>query len=176
MGRSGAFLSRVRVVVCSVELLVSCGGLGDLSPPPDAGGCTNWPMGVWDEPALEDVAASPPLPQGDAVEPTFPSLESEVAPAILDPVIPVRGSMARLLRFDEGGFPVCWVNLAFSVAMAAAASGNMALIVEASRPECRLVDDMVELRANEFRAESTLSLFMASLSRLDIGSCKEEQR
>lgn len=78
--------------------------------------------------------------------------------------------MAALLRLEDGGFPVCCVNLAFSVAMAAAASGNMALMVDGSSPECRLVDVKVELRAKEFRVESTLSLFIASLRRLDMGS------
>ena len=62
------------------------------------------------------------------------------------------------------------MNLAFSVAIAAAASGNMALIVDGSSPEWRFTDPMVDVRTNEFRAESTLSLLMASLSRVDMGS------
>jgi hypothetical protein len=82
-----------------------------------------------------------------------------------------RGSTATaLFRFDCGGFPVCCVNLAFSVAIAAAASGNMAFIVEGSRPDCRFTDADVDCRESEFLVESTFSLFMASLRRLDIGS------
>jgi hypothetical protein len=83
-----------------------------------------------------------------------------------------RGSYAALFRLEEGGLPVCWVNLAFSVAIAAAASGNIALIVDGSRPECLLVvEGVAGGRVNELRDPSTLSLFIASLRRLDMGSC-----
>jgi hypothetical protein len=81
-----------------------------------------------------------------------------------------RLSYAALLRFEDGGLPVCCVYLAFSVAMAATASGNIALIVDGSRPECRLVDGEADGRDSEFLEPSTLNLFMASLKRLDIGS------
>jgi hypothetical protein len=57
------------------------------------------------------------------------------------------GSTARLFLLEGGGLPVCWVNLAFSVAMAAAASGNMALTVEGSRTELRFVEPTVEFLA-----------------------------
>jgi hypothetical protein len=54
--------------------------------------------------------------------------------------------MAAELRFEDGGLPVCCVNFAFSVAIAAAASGNIALMVEGSRPEFRLVEAMLGFR------------------------------
>lgn len=85
-------------------------------------------------------------------------------------MIGVRESMAALFRFDEGELPVCWVNFAFSVAMAAAASGNMAVMVDGSSPECRFDDDMAAVREYEFRPESTFSLFIASFRRFDMGS------
>jgi hypothetical protein len=62
------------------------------------------------------------------------------------------------------------VYLAFSVAIAAAASGNIALIVDGSRPECRLVDGEADGRESEFLDPSTLNLFIASLKRFDMGS------
>jgi hypothetical protein len=96
--------------------------------------------------------------------------EVSAGPDIVGAAREDRGSYAALFRLEEGGFPVCWVNLAFSVAMAAAASGNIALIVEGSSPECLFVDGVAGGRANEFREPSTLSLFMASLRRLDMGS------
>lgn len=46
----------------------------------------------------------------------------------------------------------------------------MALILEGSRPDCLLAEDAAVGRDKEFLDPSTLSLFMASLSRLDIGS------
>jgi hypothetical protein len=62
------------------------------------------------------------------------------------------------------------VNLAFSVAIAAAASGNIALMVDGSRPDCLLVDGVADGLEREFLDPSTLSLFIASLKRFDIGS------
>jgi hypothetical protein len=57
------------------------------------------------------------------------------------------------------------------VAIAAAASGNIALIVEGSRPECLfVVEGVAGGRVKEFLEPSTLSLFIASLRRFDIGS------
>lgn len=56
--------------------------------------------------------------------------------------------------------------------MAAAASGNMALIVDESRPEFRLFPGDGGGRPKEFRDPSTLSLFIASLNRLAMGSKK----
>lgn len=81
-----------------------------------------------------------------------------------------RASYAALFLFEEGGFPVCCVNLAFSVAIAAAASGNIALIVEGSRPECLLVDGVADGREREFRDPSVPNLLIASLRRFDMGS------
>lgn len=95
---------------------------------------------------------------------------ASAGPDIVGATSEVRGSYTTLFRLEDGGFPVCWVNLAFSVAMAAAASGNMALIVEGSSPECLFVEGVAGGRLKELRAPSTLSLFMASLSRLDMGS------
>lgn len=86
------------------------------------------------------------------------------------------GAATALLRFDEGGAPVCCVNFAFSVAMAAAASGNMALMVEGSRPDWRLPVAVLEGRTMEFLAESTFNLFMASLRRLVMGSLAAESQ
>ena len=99
-------------------------GSGDLRPPDDAG-CANWPMGACEAEALELLGSEP---HGETPDPTA-SRESWCA-AIDD-----RGSTAALFLLDDGGLPVCCVNLAFSVAIAAAASGNMALIVEESRTE-----------------------------------------
>jgi hypothetical protein len=84
----------------------------------------------------------------------------------------VRASYAALFRLEDGGFPVCCVNFAFSVAIAAAASGNMAFIVEGSSPECLFAEGVAGGRVNEFLDPSTLSLFIASLRRFDIGSRK----
>jgi hypothetical protein len=83
-----------------------------------------------------------------------------------------RESYAALFRLEEGGFPVCCVNFAFSVAIAAAASGNMALIVDGSSPECLFAEGVAGGRVKEFLEPSTLSLFIASLRRFDIGSSK----
>ena len=82
----------------------------------------------------------------------------------------LRLSYAALFRLDDGGFPVCWVNFAFSVAIAAAASGNIALMVDGSSPECLLTPGVVGGRVREFLLPSTLNLFIASLRRFDIGS------
>ena len=91
-------------------------------------------------------------------------------PDIVGATKELRLSTAALFRFEVGGLPVCCVNLAFSVAMAAAASGNMALMVDESSPDCRLPIEMAEFRDIEFLAESTFSLFIASLRRFDMGS------
>ena len=80
-----------------------------------------------------------------------------------------RASYAALFRLEDGGAPVCCVNFAFSVAIAAAASGNMALIVDGSSPECLFAPGV---GGGRFILEppSTLSLSIALLSRFDIGS------
>ena len=63
------------------------------------------------------------------------------------------------------------MNFAFSVAMAAAASGNMALMVDGSSPECLFVPGVGGGRVREFlEPPSTLSLSIALLRRFDIGS------
>jgi len=62
------------------------------------------------------------------------------------------------------------VNFAFSVAIAAAASGNIALIVDGSSPECLFAAGVGGGRVREFLEPSTLSLPIASLRRFDIGS------
>jgi hypothetical protein len=54
--------------------------------------------------------------------------------------------------------------------MAAAASGNMALMVDGSSPELRLLPGDGGGRPMEFREPSTFNLDMASLSRLDMAS------
>ena len=54
--------------------------------------------------------------------------------------------------------------------MAAAASGNMALMVEESSPELRLLPGDGGGRPMEFREVSTFNLDMASLKRFDIAS------
>lgn len=87
----------------------------------------------------------------------------------------LRLSKAALFRLDDGGFPVCWVNLAFSVAMAAAASGNIALMVDGSSPECLLIPGVRGGCVREFLLPSTFNLPMASLRRFDIGSVRESQ-
>lgn len=76
-----------------------------------------------------------------------------------------------LLRFEAGAFPVCWVNSAFFFAIAAAASGNMALMVEESRPEFLFAPGDGGGRPRELREPSAVVSFdIASLSRLDMGS------
>jgi hypothetical protein len=61
------------------------------------------------------------------------------------------------------------VNNDVRAAMAAAASGNIALIVEGSRREFLLID-VADGRESEFLDPSVLNLFIASLRRFDIGS------
>jgi hypothetical protein len=62
------------------------------------------------------------------------------------------------------------VNSAFFLAIAAAASGNMALIVEESSPELRFAPGDGGGRPKELRDVSILSFDMASLKRLDMAS------
>lgn len=81
-----------------------------------------------------------------------------------------RSPKAALLRFEVGALPVCCVYSAFFFAIAAAASGNMAFIVEGSSPELRLLPGDGGGRPSEFRELSTLSLLIASLRRFDIAS------
>ena len=69
--------------------------------------------------------------------------------------------------------PVCCVNSAFFLAMAAAASGNIALIVDGSRPELRLAPGDGGGRPSELRELSTFNLDMASFNRLDMASVDE---
>ncbi len=86
-----------------------------------------------------------------------------------------RSLKTALFLLDGGALPVCWVNSAFFFAMAAAASGNMALIVDESRPELRLAPGEGGGRPREFRELSTLSFDMASFKRLDMASiCRFE--
>jgi hypothetical protein len=87
----------------------------------------------------------------------------------------VRSPKTALFRFDGGALPVCCVNSAFFFAIAAAASGNMALIVEESRPELRFAPGDGGGRPREFREVSILSLDIASLKRLDMASDKKER-
>jgi len=81
-----------------------------------------------------------------------------------------------LLRFDGGAFPVCSLKSAFCFAIAAAASGNMELIVLGSRPELRLpLGEGGGLpNACEPREPSMLSLLIASFMRDDIGSVQAQ--
>lgn len=74
---------------------------------------------------------------------------------------------AALLRFEVAGFPVCWVYSAFFFAIAAAASGNIAVIVEGSSPECLLFPGDGRGRPREWRE---LSLFIVSFIRVDMPS------
>ena len=83
-----------------------------------------------------------------------------------------RSPSAALLRFEGGALPDCCVNSAFFFAMAAAASGNIALIVEESRPELRLAPADGGGRPRELRGVSTFNLDMASLKRFDMASLK----
>lgn len=85
----------------------------------------------------------------------------------------VRSPKTALLRFDGGALPVCCVNSAFFLAMAAAASGNIALIVEESRPELRLAPGDGGGRPSELRELSTFNFDMASFNRLDMASVDE---
>lgn len=86
----------------------------------------------------------------------------------------IEGPPMVLFRFVTGTFPVCCVYSAFCFAIAAAASGNMELMVLGSRPELRLApgDGGGFPKPNEFREPSMLSLLMASLMRADIGSTR----
>lgn len=89
----------------------------------------------------------------------------------------VRSAKTALLRFEGGGaFPVCWVNSAFFLAIAAAASGNIALIVDESRPELRLAPGEGGGRPRELRELSTFSFDIASFKRLDMASVEREER
>lgn len=81
-----------------------------------------------------------------------------------------RSPKTALLRLEGGALPVCCVNSAFFLAIAAAASGNMALIVEESRPELRFAPGDGGGRPKELRDVSILSFDMASLKRLDMAS------
>jgi hypothetical protein len=88
----------------------------------------------------------------------------------------VRSPKTALFRFDGGALPVCCVNSAFFFAIAAAASGNMALIVEESRPELRFAPGDGGGRPKELReVVSILSFDIASLKRLDMASDKERE-
>ena len=81
-----------------------------------------------------------------------------------------RSPIAWLFRFGTG-LPVCWAYSAFCCAIAAAASGNMALMAEGSICEFLFAPaGETGARETEFRVFSTLSLAIASLIRLDIGS------
>ena len=77
-----------------------------------------------------------------------------------------------LLRLEAGATPVMSVNSAFCFAIAAAASGNMRLIMAWSRPELRFApgDGGGRPRAIELRFSLVLSLLMASLNFCVIGS------
>lgn len=81
-------------------------------------------------------------------------------------------SPKALLRVDGAALPVCCAYSAFFWAMAAAASGNMALIVDVSRPELRLLPGDTGGLPIEFLEFSTFNLDMASLRRLDIASVR----
>lgn len=76
-----------------------------------------------------------------------------------------RSPNAALLRLDVGAFPVCWVYSAFFLAMAAAASGNIAVIVDGSNPEFLLLPGDGKGRPRECREPS---FPIASLIRFDI--------
>jgi hypothetical protein len=109
-------------------------------------------------------------PHGDGGGWPLLSLESE-GPEMVGAAREARVSKAALFLLEVGGAPVCCVNLAFSVAIAAAASGNIALMVVGSSPECLFVPGVVGGRAKEFlEPPSTLSLSIALLRRFDIGS------
>ena len=130
----------------------------------------NWPIGACPEDDLGRAFWSLfREPQGEGGGgPLFSELS--LGPDIVGAARDDRDSYAALLRFEVGGFPVCCVNFAFSVAMAAAASGNIALMVEGSRPECLLTPRVLGGREREFLDPSAPNLFIASLRRLDIGS------
>lgn len=81
-----------------------------------------------------------------------------------------RSPNTALLRFEGGALPVCCVNSAFFLAIAAAASGNIALMVEESRPVLRLAPGDGGGRPIELRELSTFSLDIASFKRLDMAS------
>ena len=66
-----------------------------------------------------------------------------------------RSPRAVLLRLDGGAFPVCCEYSAFFFAMAAAASGNMAVMAEGSNPEFRLLAGDGNGRPTEFRVLSS---------------------
>jgi hypothetical protein len=131
----------------------------------------NWPIGAWPEEDLGRAAWSLLRePHGDGGGWVLFSVES-AGPEIVGAASEARASKAALFLLEEGGAPVCCVNFAFSVAMAAAASGNIALIVDGSSPECLFVPGVVGGRAREFLdPPSTLSLSIALLRRFDIGS------
>ena len=76
-----------------------------------------------------------------------------------------------LLRFEMGAVPVVFWNSAFWSSIALAASGNMDLIVLGSSPDMRFAPgEGGGLVPKDPRDPSTLSLFMASFMREDMGS------
>jgi hypothetical protein len=79
------------------------------------------------------------------------SLGSEMDGATKD----VRSPRAVLLRLEGGALPVCCEYSAFFLAMAAAASGNMAIMAEGSNPELRLLAGEGSGRPTEFREPSS---------------------
>lgn len=96
----------------------------------------NWPIGgCWCCCWPEDLGRFAPSFQGDAGGALFSLLLSSGA-EMVGAAREVR-SPTVLLRLDAGATPTTSVNSAFCLAMAAAASGNMRLIWDVSKPELR---------------------------------------
>lgn len=171
MGMSAVWGSgATSVVVCRFDEL---GFRGDRSPA-DGGGCMNCPIaGIPEEDFGRVLAVRSGLRElhGErgggcgVLSPPFPA-GVEIDGVTRDG----RWSKTALFLLEEGGLPVCCVNLAFSVAMAATASGNIAFILSLSRPDCLLVEEDIGGRDRGLRGPSTFSLFAASAKRFDIGS------
>ena len=135
----------------------------------------NWPMGGCPDDDFGRVigcGSVVPRPHGDAGCWERPSLPLPAGAVMVGAIKEDRFSRTALLRFDSGALPFSCVYFAFCVAIAAAASGNMAWMVDGSRPELRLLPGDGGGRPREFRDPSTLNLFIASLNRFDSGSMR----
>lgn len=146
-------------------------GLGDRRPA-EGGGCVNCPIGGGcpeDDFGLEIGGCWSCWRQLILSFPLF-SLGAEMVGVTSE----LRSPNAALFRVEDAVLPVCCAYSAFFWAMAAAASGNMALMVELSRPEFLLLAGETGGRPTEFREFSTLSFDIASLNRLDMASASHK--
>lgn len=163
----------VTAVLCIDEVPDTRRGLGERKPA-DGSGWLNWPIGCCPEEdfgrGIDWWLSELRWPQGSGDGSETLSLPFSPGAEMVGATSDDRSPKAALLRLEVGMLPVCWVYSAFFFAIAAAASGNIALIVDGSRPELRLFPGDGGGRPRELRDPSTLSLLIASLRRLDMAS------